>query len=990
MLYMNKHNELVRSIRYALTIGLIGAVTAPVALAQDEAAEEETLEAVEVLGSRIRRVQSETAQPVLSFERGDIEKTGLTSIAEVLKEISVNGPSLSLNTNNGNTSGNSGVNLRNCASNRTLVLVNGRRWVSNNGLAGSVDLSSIPLAAVERFEILKDGASALYGTDAICGVINIQTRNNFEGMQADVSYGEFSEGDGERQSLALTAGGSNDKFSGLFNVAYTEQKPVFAGDREISAVPLFGFPANVSAPGRASGVGPFGNFTVTGRGNITLDPTKPGCAANAVCAPARAGDFKPYDFQTDGYNFAPDNYLVQPQKVYSAFAQMGYQIGERIRAESELFYTNRNGDAQLAAQPLSPLTISATSIYNPFGVAITGAAFRPTVQPRSFGQDQDTWRFSGGLEGDFDLAERTFYWDAGYTFARNKQVQVKNGFYFASRINDATGPSFVDGAGVARCGTPTAVIAGCVPLNVMGGPNGLTQAMLNYVTVAPRNLQESDQKSYTANITGDLFEMSGGPLSFAFGIERREESGSDNPDPLTNAGLVLGDNPVQPTAGKFDVNEAYGEFRIPLLSDVTLAKSLELSLAARYSDYSSFGDTTNPKVSLRWLPIDDLVVRGSFGKGFRAPSVSELFSGNGTGRPAFQDLCSATNPTFIASATTRAACLANGAPVGFTSRLSQTFLTTGGNANLQPETSESTTFGAVYSPEWADGLDLYVDWYNIEIANSIGANGVNTILDGCYIQLNPDRCALITRDRTGAVNGNIGEISNIDSRNQNFRGGLETEGFDFGGGYRFDTENWGKFITRLDSTYVTYFGDLGKPNNGELNADGDISDGNLVGRLPAGSSGGAPRHRLRSNLVNTWTYGDFSVTATLEYRSRVNESCNNVFNTATNLGARNPSFLALRDNCSDPNRNILVYQFQPGTSNVIAVNRASPRNKLGGVTYTHLQGSWNAPWDGTATLGVRNLFEKDPPFSSDAFANSFDAQYLIPGRYFYFNYSQKF
>ena len=153
---MLKQNEMVRSIRVALILGLTGAVSMPV-MAQEDA-EQDTLKPVEVLGSRIRRVQSETANPVLSFERADIEKTGLTSIAEVLKEISVNGPSLSLNTNNGNTSGNSGVNLRNCDSSRTLVLVNGKRWVSDNGLGGSVDLSSIPLAAVERFEVLKDGA----------------------------------------------------------------------------------------------------------------------------------------------------------------------------------------------------------------------------------------------------------------------------------------------------------------------------------------------------------------------------------------------------------------------------------------------------------------------------------------------------------------------------------------------------------------------------------------------------------------------------------------------------------------------------------------------------------------------------------------------------------------------------------------------------------------------------------------------------------------
>ena len=261
---------------------------------------------------------------MLTLDRSDIERTGLTQVADILREISINGPSLSLNTNNGNTSGNSSVNLRNCQANRTLVLVNGRRWVSDNGLAGSVDLSSIPTAAVERIEILKDGASALYGSDALCGVINIQTRRSFDGAQVDAYYGEYDDGDGGREAYSFTVGGSGDRYSGLLNLSYTKQNPVSAGDRDISAVPLFGFPSNVSAPGRASPVGPFGNFTVPGRGNIILDPNRPGCVVNQPCAPGTADDFRAFNFLTDGYNFAPDNYLIQPQKTYSVFGQVGY------------------------------------------------------------------------------------------------------------------------------------------------------------------------------------------------------------------------------------------------------------------------------------------------------------------------------------------------------------------------------------------------------------------------------------------------------------------------------------------------------------------------------------------------------------------------------------------------------------------------------------------------------------------------------------------
>lgn len=949
-----------------------------------------SLDRIEVLGSRIKRSEAETALPVLSITREELERTGLTQIGDVLRELSVNGPSISLNTNNGNTSGNTGVSLRNCGANRTLVLVNGRRWVSDNGLGASVDLSSIPMAAVENIQVLRDGASALYGSDAICGVINIQTRRGFDGAEFNAYYGQYDAGDGTRDAYDFTIGGTSERFSGLLNLAFTEQDSVSAGDRAISAVPLFGFPDTVSTPGRASPVGPFGNFNVTGRGNIILDPNRPGCRPNQACTAPTANDFRSFNFLTDGYNFAPDNHLIQPQRTYSVFGLLGYDLMDSVRFSSEVFYTNRIGNAQLAAQPLSPLTISAQSIYNPFGVQINGGAFRPINFPRVFGQEQDTWRFSMGLDGSFGIGDRFFDWDVGYTYAENKQLQPKNGFYFSTRVNQATGPSFIDSSGTPRCGTPTAVIAGCVPMNVMGGPTGFTQEMFDFIAVNPKNLQKSTLESYTANITGELFPLPAGTAAFALGLEHRKEFGSSEPDPLTAAGLVLGDNPFLPTRGSYSVDEAYLELRLPLLSDVPLAESLEVSLAARYSDYSTFGDTTNPQVSLRWQMTEGLLVRGSWGEGFRAPAVSELFQGFATGRPAFQDVCSANNPNFANNAAVRAQCQANGVPVGFQSQLSQTFATTGGNPRLQPETSETKTLGLVYSPGWMEGLDTYVDWYSIVIENAIGALGAQTIINECYLQANPGSCALITRDQTGAVNGNPGEISGILAVNRNFVGGLETEGFDFGASYRFATAEWGQFQLKWDNTYVSYYGDVDQPKRGELNGDGRISAGNVVGTLPSGSSQGAPRHRLRSNLTTSWNYAAFDASVTFEYRSRVRESCNNVFNTANALAAVDPAFRELENLCSDPNRLIDDYQFVPGTSNVIAVPSRRPANMLGGTTYTHVQAGWTTAWNGKVTLGVRNLLDKDPPFSSDAFANSFDAQYLIPGRFFYMNYRQTF
>lgn len=991
-----KTTQLRDAITFALAIGATALAGTGVAFAQDAAVKPEatTLDRIEVIGSRIKRAEGETALPVLTLRRADIEKTGLTQVADVLKQISVAGPAISLNTNNGNTSGNSGVNLRNCGSDRTLVLVNGRRWVSSNGLGGAVDLSSIPLAAVDRIEVLKDGGSALYGSDALCGVINIQTRQNFEGAVAKAYMGQYSDGDGLRQAYDVTVGGNGDRWNALLSVGYTKQDSVMAGDREISAVPLFGFPGNTAFPGRASGIGPNGSFNIASRGGVQiLNQGAKGCVTGVRCSPTVANtDFHTFNFVTDGYNFAPDNYLIQPQTTRSLFAQAGYDIVDNLRFRSEVFYTNRLGEAQLAAQPLSPLTINTANLYNPFGQNITGGGFRPTNFPRLFGQDQDTWRYYGGFEGELDFADRSFSWDAGYNYAENKQLQIKEGFYFTTRVNNALGASFIDANGVPRCGTgPTTLIAGCVPLNVFGGAAGITPEMFNYISVTPRNFFKSTQESYTANLSGDLFELPAGPLAFAAGYEHRKEGGSSSPDPLTVAGLVLGDNPFLPTSGSFSVDEFYGELAIPLLRDVAFAKSLEISLAARVSDYSTFGQTTNPKFSLRWQPIDDLLVRGSWGKGFRAPSISDAFAGVGQGRPSAVDPCSNNSLDYTSSAAVRASCLAAGVPTTYRQSSIQLRQSTGGNPNLGPETATNRTLGLVFSPSFVSGLDMYVDWYNIQIENSIGARSARSVVVDCHVGGIQERCDAITRDLTGAIFGNPGEVADIRSLNENFKGGLETEGFDFGLGYRMDT-GFGRFDTRWDNTYVSYYGDVGQLERGDINSDGEVSAGNLIGRVPANSSTGAVRWRLRSNLSTTWSQSAWSVTGNVEYMSKAQETCNNVVNTANGLNNAIPTggFLGLKALCTDPDRIIDVYQFRTGTKEVIAVPTRSPVNEFEPTWYFDLQASYTAPWNGKVTGGVRNLFDRDPPFSSDSFANSYDAQYRIPGRFFYMSYEQRF
>ncbi len=260
-------------------------------------------------------------------------------------------------------------------------------------------------------------------------------------------------------------------------------------------------------------------------------------------------------------------------------------------------------------------------------------------------------------------------------------------------------------------------------------------------------------------------------------------------------------------------------------------------------------------MSVHWQPVEDLLVRGSWGNGFRAPSINELYQGIAIGRPSINDPCSATSVAFQ-SASVQAACHAAGVPTGFKNVNAQAFLSTGGNVNLKPETSRNKKF----SPAWCirriswKGFDTSLDWYNIRIENAISSRSAQGILDNCYIYGIAQSCALITRDATGATFANPGEITGILGLNQNFIGGLEVEGYDFAVNYRLKTDNWGNFKFNWGNAYISYYGDVGQPKRGQVNGDGDISLGNTIGRGKStiGSSTGATQFRLRSQLNTAW------------------------------------------------------------------------------------------------------------------------------------------
>ena len=971
-------------LRNAITLAIAGTSAlagSGVAFAQDSGKEGEELDTITVTGSRIvRRAETETQQPIFELTREDIQAQGLTSVGDVIQNITANGSALNTTNNNGGN-GETRVSLRNLGSNRTLVLVNGRRWVAGTGLGGAVDLNTIPTAAVERIEILKDGASVIYGSDAIAGVVNVILRTDYQGAEFNAFMGQYTEGDGTRQSYDLTIGTSDDRFSAMFGMGYVKEEPVMAGDRTISAEPIFR-----TGTALGSSTTPGGRFAVCStpvvNGVCTGTQTRPdGTAGQFTYSPGNSGNawrgfILPPTSPNDIYNFAPDNYLKTPQERKSLFGRASLNLTDNTRVFITGTYNNRRSEQLLAAMPIvlgtgpgagsiaRTIAISRDNIYNPFGLDVVRVQRRAMeTGGRSFNQNVDTFGFNGGIEGSFELGDRYFTWDAGMVYGRNDQNDTTKGLFNLLALRQALGPSMLVG-GVPTCvataGNAATAISGCVPMNLLGAPGTITPEMLAFSGFVAHDEFGYKMKQYYANVSGEIVELPGGMLSFAFGLERRTEEGFDQPDALIASGNTTG-NSRTPTKGGYKLEEAFLEFAIPLLRDVPGAQELELSLAGRYSDYSNFGDTTNAKLGFKWRPITDLMVRGNWSEGFRAPSVSELFSGVADSFASIGDPCSTTfggswrtgvNPL---NADEEARCVAQGVPGdpdgpgpltgGYDQGNAQIRILVGGNTQLQPETSKTKTLGLVWSPSFLEGFNVSLDWWNIKLEDAIITRSGQFILNSC-IRDNPNGNTGRTASDTAlcslanVVRDSNGQITNLLSIPQNL-GTRTVEGYDMTINYNLPENVLGNFSFTLDTTYMTeatsqddktgFLGEYGDRNN---------------------------NWRLRSNFMARWTKGDWGATWFTRYYSRQEEECP--------FGVNDYGFGEL---CND---------FDNGN------------NTIGGTTYHDASVYWKAPWNGKITVGMNNVFAKDPPVSFTTFANSFDPNYQIPGRFLYLQYNQKF
>jgi outer membrane receptor protein involved in Fe transport len=807
-------------------------------------------EEIVVTGSRIRRKDLTGPAPVIVYSREQIQATGRVSIGEFLQTIPEQSNAIGRGTNNGG-SGSIRVNLRGIGPSATLVLLNGRRVVpGGTGADDSVDLSAIPTNVIERVEILKDGASAIYGSDAIGGVINIITRKRMDGGEVSALGGTSARGDGSAVDVSGMLGTTSDRGSILVSMSYYRAAPVWAGDRAFSREQRV-FDSN---DGTVTSLG----SGTTPRGRIVLPMTEAGMpngnqawndlvTANPMATSFIRGNngvwrpFRGAGLDQDGYNFQPANYLVTPQSRFTVFTTGEYRLGRLARAYVDSFYTKRNSAQTLAPEPLNldleGVTVSANNHYNPFGRDFA-AVRRRLVEfgGRRFEQDIHNFHLVAGIDGTAPEGWgplRGWFWDFSGNFSQNESTELKRGNVRLTRLRDAVGPSFMDGD-VARCGMPGAVIEGCVPLNLFGPPGSITQDQVAGLTFD--GVQRGHNRLYALqfNTSGDLFRLlAERPVGLAMGYEFRHVTGGQIPDPITVAGETSGNKGLI-TQGSYHVNEIYGELSIPIVDRRWLAERVELIVAARDSFYEKFGSTFNYKVGGRWSPVADLSLRGTYSTAFRAPSVPDLFGGQTDSFANVSDPCGMVMP-----GSPREAACGGAANNGDDQQQLRTRI--GGNEQLRPETARVFTAGVVVEPRWVRGLYFTADYYNTRITNTISALGANVILQSCYPDASgamPKYCEFIRRD---PATQRIVSISNLNAN----VGADAVDGMDLTAGYDFGTR-MGRWWVQLVMNWLRAYD--------RTLADNTVIRGAGTWDLNDSGTGGAYPH-LRFNANVGWTLG---------------------------------------------------------------------------------------------------------------------------------------
>lgn len=782
---------------------------------------DETESQILVTGSRVKRTDLTSVGPVTVLSEAEIENTGVTNLETLLQRL----PAAAGFGGNANSAywvsngwGTAQINLRGLGINRTLTLLNGRRVVfGGTGANSSVDLSLVPVSLISRVEVLKDGASATYGADAVAGVVNLITKTDFKGFEASAKFGITDEGDGEEYLADLLWGASGDQGNIVLGVSYQNNKaaPLADSSRAPCSLADDGNGNLVCEPGSSSTIG--GRATLPAGamlpdGTVLTGPTR----INFNQDPNGDGDFyEIFDINKHGFNANPYFNASNPVERLS-FATFGrYHLSDSLDVIAELLYTKK-----WSHQPASPATLinipfSANHPTNPTGVDFVLERRRLLENgARTFEQETDTFRVVTGLEGQIN---DDWSYDVVFNWGRNTGSDG-----IANNINVGRLAETLD---------PTVCGSGSIPCADILGFGDVTQDVLDYVVFNQVGLGGNEQISATANVSGALFELPAGTVGTAFGLEWRQEEGWRNPDSLAVAGLALG-NQEDPIRGKIKAKEAYIEFNVPVIRNAPMIEALDIDLAYRYSDFDRFGSDSNYKIGLNWQIIDALKVRGTYTTAFRIPNVPELFGGVSEGNLTTTDPCSGWS-SLNSSSVVYQNCQAAGVPIGYV-QLGSTILTDrGGNPNLQPENARSFTLGLVAEP--LPGLSFTADYFNIKINDAVRETPGSTKLAFCYNSsgLSHPFCGPEHHTRN-PLNGDIDYLSTQSANT----GREEMTGIDLGAVYNFDALGASHSVNAQMTYLIKY----------ETTAfDGDVPF--VIDGFIGGGNGGYPH--VRGNF--SWT-----------------------------------------------------------------------------------------------------------------------------------------
>lgn len=918
--------------------------------AQTDVNAEEQVERIQVTGSRIRQSDIEGANPVSVYTAEDLAKVGITDVGDFIQRMpAMSGSPIGTTTNNGGN-GAVTVNLRGLGSARTLVLINGRRTVDGG------DFQTIPSSMIERIEILKDGASAVYGADAVAGVVNVITKKSFTGLEVNLQYRTSTETEKDSEKTFSIVGGREfEKGNIVFGAEITEQTPVYQGDTEFDIFqnPYLGIDgASISNRG-PDATGDDRNSDILGSGSVPCGQviTPSGAYILAPCQDGE-GSFNSWDgagyvpsrdefreyvgsgANNDSYNYAPVNFIQTPYTKINVFSNAEFEIADDVQAYTELRVNKRSSTQRLAATPYDTLfnpafssteAVSADNYYNPFDEPVTRIRRRVLEAPREFSQDILQAQAVFGIRG---YLTDTWSYDVNYNYGYRSRTDVDGGQFSGARLQSALGPSFEDADGNIVCGTPDNVIDGCVPMNVFGGNGSITDEMLDYAGVSLTDHSRSQLDTFNASFSGDLFEMPAGWASAAFGYEYRREWSAYDPDSGKATGSVTG-NTGAGVEGSIVVNSLFAEAALPILRDAPAAKVLEASLGARYDDFSTFGGETTLQGGLRWQPVDGLLVRGTYGEVFRAPTIGDLYSPQSDSFPSASDPCRAVNWGEL-TASQQSICVAEGAPQGGNASTdTQVRARVGGNPDLQPETGDTTTIGVAWSPQFFDGFNVTLDWYSIDIENVIDSVSVQNTLDGCVNGVE-NLCDLITRNPDGVIESVVNLSQNLTAR--------KAEGIDAEFSYNFDT-SYGEFRTFLGWTHVL------KRENTVVNSQGNLETVDFTGTFDQDYTSETYAED-KANFTVDWFIDNISVSYTAEYISGIDYRL-----------------------------------FYYPTEQV----------SLDSMLYHDISVAYDSEWGTRFSLGLTNITDEEPPYIDQALNGSTDpSTYRVLGRGAFFRVSHKF